>query len=123
MKITCWNIFIKKFKISSLQSRSKGDDPDQVAIKARAKEMQRQELEEIRQKEANETAMRAIGKKRSGNFASSSTPGSGGGTGILGSSNSSSNTNSQSNNSSFGSNFKNFSSNASSVRYLFFCGF
>lgn len=42
------------------------DDPDHIAIKARAKEMQRQEMEEIRQREANETALQAIGfpKKR-----------------------------------------------------------
>ena len=49
-----------------MQSRSKVDDPDHLAIKARAKEMQRQEMEEIRQREANETALQAIGshKKR-----------------------------------------------------------
>ncbi|XP_017491835.1 PREDICTED: transcription initiation factor TFIID subunit 4-like [Rhagoletis zephyria] len=52
--------------IKAAKSRSKMDDPDHIAIKARAKEMQRQEMEEIRQREANETALQAIGfpKKR-----------------------------------------------------------
>ncbi|KAI7687003.1 Transcription initiation factor TFIID subunit 4 [Sarcoptes scabiei] len=52
--------------IKAAKSRSKVDDPDHIAIKARAKEMQRLEMEEIRQREANETALQAIGfpKKR-----------------------------------------------------------
>ena len=52
--------------ICYFQSRSKVDDPDHIAIKARAKEMQRLEMEEIRQREANQTALQAIGfpKKR-----------------------------------------------------------
>lgn len=49
-----------------LQSRSKAEDPEQMKLKQRAKELQRQEMEELRQKEANETALQAIGnpKKR-----------------------------------------------------------
>lgn len=52
------------YVILNLKSRSKVDDPDHLAIKARAKEMQRQEAEEIRQREANETALQAIGMPR-----------------------------------------------------------
>ena len=74
-------IFRSVIVIVFVQSRSKVDDPDHIAIKARAKEMQRLEMEEIRQREANETALQAIGfpKKRlkTGN-ASSSASGSGG---------------------------------------------
>lgn len=56
----------KIFVFCVLQSRSKVDDPDHIAIKARAKEMQRLEMEELRQREANKTALQAIGnpKKR-----------------------------------------------------------
>ncbi|KAH9510945.1 Transcription initiation factor TFIID subunit 4 [Dermatophagoides farinae] len=52
--------------IKAAKSRSKVDDPDHIAIKARAKEMQRLEMEELRQREANKTALQAIGnpKKR-----------------------------------------------------------
>ncbi|XP_054165319.1 transcription initiation factor TFIID subunit 4-like isoform X2 [Oppia nitens] len=52
--------------IKAAKSRSKADDPDHIAIKLKAKEMQRQEMEELRQREANETALQAIGnpKKR-----------------------------------------------------------
>lgn len=63
----CFGVAVLTYPFSSrLQSRSKMDDPDHIAIKARAKEMQRQEMEEIRQREANETALQAIGfpKKR-----------------------------------------------------------
>jgi hypothetical protein len=46
------------------QSRSKLEDPEQVKLKQKAKEMQRAEQEEIRQKEANETALLAIGPRK-----------------------------------------------------------
>lgn len=75
---------------STQQSRSKVDDPDHIAIKARAKEMQRLEAEEIRQREANETALQAIGnpKKRlktgggGGSGAGNSSVGGSGGSGL-----------------------------------------
>ncbi len=46
------------------QSRSKAEDPEQAILKERAKAMQRAEAEELRQKEANETALQAIGNFR-----------------------------------------------------------
>lgn len=58
------------------------DDPDHLAIKARAKEMQRLEMEEIRQREANETALQAIGfpkkRQKTGSGPSAGASGSGG---------------------------------------------
>lgn len=46
------------------QSRSKAEDPEQLKLKQKAKEMQRAELEEARQREANETALLAIGPRK-----------------------------------------------------------
>ncbi|RWS16950.1 Transcription initiation factor TFIID subunit 4-like protein [Dinothrombium tinctorium] len=46
------------------QSRSKLEDPEQLKLKQKAKEMQRAELEEVRQREANETALLAIGPRK-----------------------------------------------------------
>jgi len=47
-------------------NRTKTDDPEKEKIKAKAKEMQRDEAERIRHQEANRTALEAIGgpKKR-----------------------------------------------------------
>ncbi|CAG2121960.1 unnamed protein product, partial [Medioppia subpectinata] len=70
------------------QDRSKADDPDHIAIKQRAKEMQRQELEELRQREANETALQAIGmprKRLKTSLNSTATNSPGGGAGASGS--------------------------------------
>ena len=47
-----------------LQSRSKVEDPEQLKLKQKAKEMQRAEMEEARQREANETALMAIGPRK-----------------------------------------------------------
>ena len=46
------------------QSRSKLEDPEQLKLKQKAKEMQRAEMEEARQREANETALLAIGPRK-----------------------------------------------------------
>lgn len=40
------------------------EDPEQLKLKQKAKEMQRAELEEARQREANETALLAIGPRK-----------------------------------------------------------
>lgn len=48
----------------TLQSRSKLEDPEQLKLKQKAKEMQRAEMEEARQREANETALLAIGPRK-----------------------------------------------------------
>lgn len=77
-----------------LQSRSRQEDPEQLRLKQKAKEMQQQELAQIRQREANLTALAAIGprKKRKmdsplrgasaeGSGSGPSQPGGSGGTG------------------------------------------
>lgn len=46
------------------KSRSKSEDPEQAKLKAKAKEMQRVEMEELRQREANATALQAIGPRK-----------------------------------------------------------
>lgn len=46
------------------KSRSKSEDPEQVKLKEKAKEMQRAEMEELRQREANLTALQAIGPRK-----------------------------------------------------------
>ncbi|KAJ8919958.1 hypothetical protein NQ315_006487 [Exocentrus adspersus] len=46
------------------KSRSKTEDPEQAKLKAKAKEMQRVEMEELRQREANATALQAIGPRK-----------------------------------------------------------
>ncbi|XP_077299036.1 transcription initiation factor TFIID subunit 4-like isoform X2 [Arctopsyche grandis] len=46
------------------KSRSKSEDPEQVKLKEKAKEMQRAEMEEMRQREANLTALQAIGPRK-----------------------------------------------------------
>ncbi|CAF0799115.1 unnamed protein product [Rotaria sordida] len=46
------------------KSRSKTNDPEAVKLKQKAKEMQQAQFEEQRQKEANETALAAIGKPK-----------------------------------------------------------
>lgn len=46
------------------KSRSKNEDPEQVKLKQKAKEFQQWQAEELRQKEANETALAAIGSRK-----------------------------------------------------------
>ncbi|CAF4008175.1 unnamed protein product [Rotaria sp. Silwood2] len=46
------------------KSRAKTNDPEAVKLKQKAKEMQQAQFEEQRQKEANETALAAIGKPK-----------------------------------------------------------
>ncbi|XP_030756237.1 transcription initiation factor TFIID subunit 4 isoform X1 [Sitophilus oryzae] len=50
--------------LRAAKSRSKTEDPEQAKLKAKAKEMQRVEMEELRQKEANATALQAIGPRK-----------------------------------------------------------
>ena len=58
MKFHCYFYYLL------LQSRSKLEDPEQLKLKQKAKEMQRAEMEEARQREANETALLAIGPRK-----------------------------------------------------------
>ncbi|XP_071640993.1 transcription initiation factor TFIID subunit 4 isoform X2 [Temnothorax longispinosus] len=54
----------REMLLRAAKSRSKTEDPEQVKLKAKAKEMQRAEMEELRQREANLTALQAIGPRK-----------------------------------------------------------
>ncbi|GBP91773.1 Transcription initiation factor TFIID subunit 4, partial [Eumeta japonica] len=54
----------REMLIRAAKSRSKNEDPEQAKLKAKAKEMQRAEMEELRQREANLTALQAIGPRK-----------------------------------------------------------
>ncbi|XP_048488524.1 transcription initiation factor TFIID subunit 4 isoform X2 [Plutella xylostella] len=54
----------RELLLRAAKSRSKNEDPEQAKLKAKAKEMQRAELEELRQREANLTALQAIGPRK-----------------------------------------------------------
>ncbi|XP_063837792.1 transcription initiation factor TFIID subunit 4 [Ostrinia nubilalis] len=54
----------REILLRAAKSRSKNEDPEQAKLKAKAKEMQRAELEELRQREANLTALQAIGPRK-----------------------------------------------------------
>ena len=54
----------REILLRAAKSRSKSEDPEQVKLKAKAKELQRAELEEVRQREANMTALQAIGPRK-----------------------------------------------------------
>ncbi|KAF4795785.1 Transcription initiation factor TFIID subunit 4 [Turdus rufiventris] len=61
----------------SYKSRSRQEDPEQLRLKQKAKEMQQQELAQMRQRDANLTALAAIGPRKKRKVDS---PGSGSGT-------------------------------------------
>ncbi|XP_049828687.1 transcription initiation factor TFIID subunit 4 isoform X4 [Schistocerca gregaria] len=54
----------RELLLRAAKSRSKSEDPEQAKLKAKAKEMQRAEMEELRQREANLTALQAIGPRK-----------------------------------------------------------
>ncbi|XP_075955907.1 transcription initiation factor TFIID subunit 4-like isoform X1 [Anarhichas minor] len=54
----------REILLKAAKSRSRQEDPEQLRLKQKAKEMQQQELAEIRQREANLTALAAIGPRR-----------------------------------------------------------
>jgi len=54
----------REMLLKAAKSRSKAEDPEQAKLKAKAKEMQRAEMEELRQREANLTALQAIGVRK-----------------------------------------------------------
>jgi len=54
----------REMLLKAAKSRSKAEDPEQAKLKAKAKEMQRAEMEELRQREANMTALQAIGQRK-----------------------------------------------------------
>lgn len=54
----------REILLRAAKSRSKSEDPEQAKLKEKAKEMQRAEMEEMRQREANLTALQAIGPRK-----------------------------------------------------------
>ncbi|KAK7074946.1 Transcription initiation factor TFIID subunit 4 [Halocaridina rubra] len=50
----------REILLRAAKSRSKSEDPEQAKLKAKAKEMQRVEMEEMRQRDANRTALNAL---------------------------------------------------------------
>ncbi|XP_014000967.1 transcription initiation factor TFIID subunit 4 isoform X1 [Salmo salar] len=54
----------REILMKAAKSRSRQEDPEQLRLKQKAKEMQQQELNQIRQKEANMTALAAIGPRK-----------------------------------------------------------
>ncbi|XP_034028696.1 transcription initiation factor TFIID subunit 4-like [Thalassophryne amazonica] len=73
----------REILLKAAKSRSRQEDPEQLRLKQKAKEMQQQELAQIRQREANLTALAAIGPRKKRKMDSplrdSSTEGSGSG--------------------------------------------
>uniref|UniRef100_A0A8C4SC92 TATA-box binding protein associated factor 4 n=1 Tax=Erpetoichthys calabaricus TaxID=27687 RepID=A0A8C4SC92_ERPCA len=70
----------REILLKAAKSRSRQEDPEQLRLKQKAKEMQQQELAQMRQRDANLTALAAIGprKKRKVDFQSQPTQGSSG---------------------------------------------
>ncbi|TRY90157.1 hypothetical protein DNTS_033345 [Danionella cerebrum] len=54
----------REILLRAAKSRSRQEDPEQVRLKQKAKEMQQQELAEMRQRDANLTALAAIGPRK-----------------------------------------------------------
>ncbi|KAF4531507.1 hypothetical protein B566_EDAN004103 [Ephemera danica] len=82
----------RELLLRAAKSRSKSEDPEQAKLKAKAKEMQRAEMEELRQREANLTALQAIGPRKKPKLDLNGSPGSSGTAATAGPSGSSSNT-------------------------------
>ncbi|CAH1270175.1 TAF4 [Branchiostoma lanceolatum] len=54
----------REMLLRAAKSRSRQEDPEQLKLKQKAKELQQQELEKIRNQEANMTALMAIGPRK-----------------------------------------------------------
>uniref|UniRef100_A0A672QB40 Transcription initiation factor TFIID subunit 4-like n=1 Tax=Sinocyclocheilus grahami TaxID=75366 RepID=A0A672QB40_SINGR len=54
----------REILLRAAKSRSRQEDPEQARLKQKAKEMQQQELAQMRQREANLTALAAIGPRK-----------------------------------------------------------
>ncbi|KAK6185553.1 hypothetical protein SNE40_007760 [Patella caerulea] len=54
----------REILLRAIKSRSKNEDPEQLKLKQKAKELQAAEMEEVRQREANLTALAAIGPRK-----------------------------------------------------------
>ncbi|KAG7472379.1 hypothetical protein MATL_G00108290 [Megalops atlanticus] len=66
----------REILMKAAKSRSRQEDPEQLRLKQKAKEMQQQELAQMRQRDANLTALAAIGPRKKRKLDS---PGSAGG--------------------------------------------
>ncbi|KAJ8259711.1 hypothetical protein GJAV_G00172550 [Gymnothorax javanicus] len=73
----------REILMKAAKSRSRQEDPEQLRLKQKAKEMQQQELAQMRQRDANLTALAAIGPRKKRKVDS---PGSGAGAEVSGSS-------------------------------------
>ncbi|XP_025787912.1 transcription initiation factor TFIID subunit 4 [Puma concolor] len=80
----------REILMRAAKSRSRQEDPEQLRLKQKAKEMQQQELAQMRQRDANLTALAAIGPRKKRKVDSpgpgSGTEGSGPGSAVPGSS-------------------------------------
>lgn len=54
----------REMLLRAARSRSRGDDAEQLKLKQRARDLQKAEMEEVRQREANITALLAIGPRK-----------------------------------------------------------
>ncbi|XP_015586319.1 transcription initiation factor TFIID subunit 4 isoform X2 [Cephus cinctus] len=73
----------RELLLRAAKSRAKTEDPEQAKLKAKAKEMQRAEMEELRQRDANLTALQAIGPRKKPKLDMGGSTGSGsGGSGL-----------------------------------------
>ncbi|XP_039358885.1 transcription initiation factor TFIID subunit 4-like isoform X4 [Mauremys reevesii] len=54
----------REILLKAAKSRSRQEDPEQARLKQKAKEMQQQELAQMRQRDANLTALAAIGQRK-----------------------------------------------------------
>ncbi|XP_077384572.1 transcription initiation factor TFIID subunit 4 isoform X2 [Festucalex cinctus] len=54
----------REILLKAAKSRARQEDPEQLRLKQKAKEMQQQELAQMRQREANQTALAAIGPRK-----------------------------------------------------------
>ncbi|XP_068172039.1 transcription initiation factor TFIID subunit 4-like [Antennarius striatus] len=71
----------REILLKAAKSRARQEDPEQLRLKQKAKEMQQQELAQIRQREANLTALAAIGPRKKRFLGSKSSPTSAEGSG------------------------------------------
>uniref|UniRef100_A0A4W4HCJ9 Transcription initiation factor TFIID component TAF4 C-terminal domain-containing protein n=1 Tax=Electrophorus electricus TaxID=8005 RepID=A0A4W4HCJ9_ELEEL len=68
----------REILLRAAKSRSRQEDPEQARLKQKAKEMQQQELAQMRQRDANLTALAAIGPRKKRKLESPGPPASAG---------------------------------------------
>ncbi|KAG7265550.1 hypothetical protein CRUP_007700 [Coryphaenoides rupestris] len=75
----------RQILLKAAKSRARQEDPEQLRLKQKAKEMQQQELAMMRQKEANLTALAAIGPRKKRKLMDAAAPSDGASEGSVGS--------------------------------------